>query len=722
MHKKVALITVYDYWGDYLSGILHRLFPGKLDIVRYSTDKNPIQAPIQADLALVTEPILHYVAQRFLVSIPHTIDVKFTFQKSQYDILQAVPAGTRLLIFSDSEQSILSAVSEFQSIGLTHLEFVPFISNPIVGQDYPTTAVTLGHGLTLPDFVEREICVGRRVIDLACLTKIAIYLDLEYMMKREPFVKYADELCPEYNTLFRALDRSQAIDRVSFDLLSRLGEGILLVNGLGVIQDCNDTAASLLGGHSALLGQQIGQVLPCPLTQKLDCINEESAPQVLTVNNTPVSLQLFPIHIQGVSSCALALVSSFEEKENRQRNLRRQVLKKGNIARHTFRDIITANAKMASLKATAERQAKSNATVLITGESGTGKEVLAQAIHNASPRKNRPFVAINCSALPRELLGSELFGYEEGAFTGARRGGKSGLFELANSGTIFLDEIGDMALDLQSQILRVLEEREVLRIGGETAYPVDIRIIAATNQNLWEMMEQGRFRRDLYYRLSVIPLELPPLRCRCEDVLLLLEHFKTFLGCSFSLSQEAGDYLQNYPWYGNVRELRNWVEYLAALQLDHLDIDDTRQLLCGKRLSMQSPEPVESDTSRSFVVQSCAIGGQKEHEFLVSFRAEIAGNELHYYLVMHSLANGHGRGIGRNTLLKDARQAGYHLSEVRVRRIIQTLCRYHLALQGSGRMGSRITPLGLAAFESLRKDPWLKNALQVFDGQDSPPT
>lgn len=714
MRKKIALITVYDYWGDYLSGILHRIFPGKLDIVRYSTDKNPIQDPIQADLALVTEPILHYVAQRFLVSVPHTIDVEFTFQKSQYDLLRDIPAGTRLLIFSDSEQSVLSAVSEFQSIGLTHLEFVPYISNPIVGQDYPTTAVTLGRRLTLPGFVEREICVGRRVIDLACLTKIAIYLDLEYMMKEEPFVKYANELCPERNTLFRAWGRSQAIDQVFFNLLSRLGEGILLVNALGVIQDCNDTAANLLGGHSALLGRQISQVLPCQLTQNLDCISEESAPQVLTVNRTAVSLQLLPIHIQGVSSYALAVVSSFEEKENRQRNLRRQVLKKGSAARHTFRDIITANAKMTALKTAAEKHAKSSATILITGESGTGKEVLAQAIHNASPRKDRPFVAINCSALPRELLGSELFGYEEGAFTGARKGGKSGLFELANSGTIFLDEIGDMALDLQAQILRVLEEREVLRIGGQTAYPVDIRIIAATNQNLWEMMEQGRFRRDLYYRLSVIPLELPPLRCRDGDVLILLEHFKASMGCSFSLSREAEDYLREYPWYGNIRELRNWVEYLAALQPDCLGIGDVKQLLHGRRLP--APPPAESGLSTPAAVQP------ERQESLESFRAEIAGDELYYYLVMRSLVNGHGQGVGRNALLEDARQAGYRLSEVGVRRIIQTLCRHRMALHGSGRMGSRITPLGVTTFEDLQEDPWLKNTLQVLDRRSPKPS
>ena len=173
----------------------------------------------------------------------------------------------------------------------------------------------------------------------------------------------------------------------------------------------------------------------------------------------------------------------------------------------------------------AKRDFGVDSTVLITGESGTGKELFAQSIHNYSPRTNGPFVAVNCAAIPPSLLESELFGYKEGAFTGARKGGKTGLFELAHNGTIFLDEIGEIDLSIQSRLLRVLEERRIMRLGDEKIIPVNVRIIAATNKNLYEMVKSGQFREDFYYRLNVLAIELPPLRDRNSDLDMVIRHF-----------------------------------------------------------------------------------------------------------------------------------------------------------------------------------------------------
>ncbi|MDQ0286432.1 PAS domain S-box-containing protein [Desulfofundulus luciae] len=247
----------------------------------------------------------------------------------------------------------------------------------------------------------------------------------------------------------------------------------------------------------------------------------------------------------------------------------------------TFDDIIGESRAIKELKARAAKIAGSHSTVLITGESGTGKEIFARAIHAASPRKNKPFVAINCGAIPETLLESELFGYEEGAFTGARKGGKPGKFELANHGTIFLDEIGNMSLYLQAKLLRVLQERQVERVGGNRLIPVDIRIIAATNSNLEEMIAKGRFRDDLYYRLSVIPLYIPPLRERPEDIKLLLEyyreHYNNLLGKNIrGYTSRAERACLAYSWPGNVRELINAVEY--AVNLEEGDLIDTGSL------------------------------------------------------------------------------------------------------------------------------------------------
>jgi len=231
----------------------------------------------------------------------------------------------------------------------------------------------------------------------------------------------------------------------------------------------------------------------------------------------------------------------------------------------TFDDLITRSPKMQSLIDLAKRAAMDNSNVLIEGESGTGKELLAHAIHNFSERKKGPFVVIDCSALPRELVESELFGYEEGAFTGAKRGGRQGKFELANGGTVFLDEIGEMPLEVQTKLLRVLQSRYVVRVGGHQPIPVDVRIIAATNRDLEQEVEKGNFRLDLYYRLNVVHFKIPPLRERREDILFLATAFmeknaKKSGRSNYGLDEEVKAALVNYHWPGNVRELENVIE------------------------------------------------------------------------------------------------------------------------------------------------------------------
>ena len=243
----------------------------------------------------------------------------------------------------------------------------------------------------------------------------------------------------------------------------------------------------------------------------------------------------------------------------------KEELQKVQGGKYTIDSIIGSGEKIQWLKMIALRAAKGKSTVLITGESGTGKELFAQAIHYASSRWHGPFIKINCASSPENLLESELFGYEDGAFTGARKGGKPGKFELANGGTIFLDEIGDMSMPMQAKLLRVLQEREIERVGGTKTSPIDVRVIAATNQDLEFMMSQGTFRQDLYYRLNIIALHIPPLRERREDLPELCEALlgKINRGLQFDvdgISKEAMILLSEYDWPGNVRELENILE------------------------------------------------------------------------------------------------------------------------------------------------------------------
>jgi len=245
-----------------------------------------------------------------------------------------------------------------------------------------------------------------------------------------------------------------------------------------------------------------------------------------------------------------------------------------------FEDIITNDPIMLALVENAKSTASSMSNLLIEGESGTGKELFAQAIHNYGTRRKGPFVPINCGAIPRELISSELFGYAEGAFSGAKKGGSPGKFELASGGTLFLDEIGDMPLEQQTSLLRVIQERMVTRIGGHHAIPVDVRIICATNKDLHAEMEAGNFRRDLYYRMNVINIKIPPLRKRPSDVTLLFNHFLEMSDKSRKKTTQVSDavysYLVQYNWPGNVRELQNVVERMVHanpgtyLGLEHL--------------------------------------------------------------------------------------------------------------------------------------------------------
>ncbi|MDQ7096692.1 sigma 54-interacting transcriptional regulator [Desulfosporosinus sp. PR] len=259
----------------------------------------------------------------------------------------------------------------------------------------------------------------------------------------------------------------------------------------------------------------------------------------------------------------------------------------------SFKDYVKQNSHLKETLLLAAKVARTDSTVLILGESGVGKGVLANAVHNCSRRKDKPMIKVNCAAIPEELIESELFGYEEGAFTGAKKGGKLGKFELAHGGTIFLDEIGDMGMTMQAKLLRVLQEREFERVGGTKTVKVDIRVIAATNQDLASMIDNGTFRRDLYYRLNIVPLKLPPLRERKDDIMTLarkfLDQYSKVVGHELTLSPHVVRFFREYDWPGNIRELQNVLEHASivcssmTIELHHLPANMLPKHDCQRR-------------------------------------------------------------------------------------------------------------------------------------------
>ncbi|MEL7625035.1 MAG: sigma 54-interacting transcriptional regulator [Clostridiales bacterium] len=298
------------------------------------------------------------------------------------------------------------------------------------------------------------------------------------------------------------------------------------------------------------------------------------------------------------------LAESALNMRDMERQRRVQQKAAGCRAKYTMQNIVHHSAEMKQLISKAKAFATSDATILISGESGTGKELLAQAIHNASPRRQSPFVAVNCSALTESLLESELFGYEEGAFTGAKKGGKKGLLELAHTGTLFLDEIGDASPAIQTKLLRSLQEKEVFRVGGDKTIPVNLRIIAATHQDLRALVAEGKFRQDLYYRLSVLPLHVPPLRQRKDDILPLLSYFMSQspnkTKAAFTLSRKMESWFREYSWAGNVRELENVVEYMmnTPASLPEMESELCRLLHLKDRQGQQDRQDQQGQQDR----------------------------------------------------------------------------------------------------------------------------
>jgi transcriptional regulator with PAS, ATPase and Fis domain len=360
----------------------------------------------------------------------------------------------------------------------------------------------------------------------------------------------------------KAAQRLQAI-------LNFVHDGIVATDENGVITVMNPAARKTFRiGLDKGIGMPIASLIDNTRINEVLQSGKAEIGQMQKVPDGHILTNRIPIYVDGDVKGAVATFQEVAQIQDAERTIRQTLYGKGLIATYVFDDILTADTHMKSLLEIAKGYSKTGATVLIQGESGTGKELFAQSIHTASPRAHGPFVAVNCAALPRDLLESELFGYVEGAFTGAKKGGKIGLFELAHTGTIFLDEIGDMDKGLQSRLLRVLAERQVMRLGSDTLIPVDIRVIAATNTDLRKQVQSGQFRKDLYYRLNVLSLSLIPLRERQDDIPLLAEHFFEHFSKEHNrsikkLPPEVMRMFGNYTWPGNVRELENVMERIV---------------------------------------------------------------------------------------------------------------------------------------------------------------
>ena len=397
-------------------------------------------------------------------------------------------------------------------------------------------------------------------------------------------MKEVEQLSNEIQKITQELNVYKERELEAFVIGDALYDGIYIIDKMGVIIAVNKVFTQITGIEEAeIIGKPIEflserKVIKKPIGRMV-LEKKEKISIVATVNNQKIVVTGNPIFDEGGNVVQVLIVMrDVTELLRLQEQLEQseKITQKYMDELQYFRtkeiqqsELIGSSASMIQLKELIIQVAQVDVTVLITGETGVGKEVVAREIHKNSPRKDAPYIKVNCAAIPESLLESELFGYERGAFTGAQNKEKLGLFEIANSGTILLDEIGEMPINLQSKLLRVLQEKEIRRLGGTKSIQLDVRVIAATNQKLEQQVSEGKFRQDLYYRLNVIPIQIPPLRSRKEDIPLLINVFLHKYNEKYNQTKyieiSAIELMQQYSWPGNVRELENIIEQLVVI-------------------------------------------------------------------------------------------------------------------------------------------------------------
>jgi propionate catabolism operon transcriptional regulator len=379
------------------------------------------------------------------------------------------------------------------------------------------------------------------------------------------------------NAINQAIQIQESVQKEKYKLnqfnaiLNFTYSGIIATDKDNVIQIYNPMAENIIGiPRKYIVGKNADKVIENTRLSEVLNSKQPEIDQLQRLNNKTILTSRVPILVGGQVEGVVATFRDVKSIEESEHKIRKQLYSKGLISKYTFSNIKGESQAIKRCIDVSKEYANSNFTILISGESGTGKELFAHSIHNQSERRDEAFVAINCAALPENLLESELFGYVRGAFTGAKKEGKTGLFELAHNGTIFLDEITETPLSIQSRLLRVIQEKEVMRLGSDRVIKIDVRIISSTNKNLWKEVVKGKFREDLYYRLSVLELQIPPLRERRKDIPIISREFirDNFQNIYNTYQDKWEDIflnLQKYEFFGNVRELYNVLKRLAIL-------------------------------------------------------------------------------------------------------------------------------------------------------------
>lgn len=682
---------------DHNQRTLEKIFEGHVTIRNYYFDQLREGQTIEGDAFLLSNERLLSPLRPFISDFKKVIMMRRSIQKTGIPAIKDIPEGTDVLVVNDSSDSCVHTVYMLYELGISHLNLIPYDENRdadgiYLGLNY---AVTPGEGWMVPPYIPHVIDFHYRVISFDTLCRISTLLNLDSDIIDRNLIKHRNMLAEftdnRADKFMASHLKSQMINLIVRDFPS----AIFAVDMEYHLIYSNEQADNLLHSTDFLPHVPGNRLEKEPLTMLKDIKSNT----IIELNGERYMVEKAPLSLmdQLMGYCfTLQSESSLKQKEI---SLNHHLQQKGPAAKYHFQDIIYTSPVMEKTIIIAKQAAATDHTVLIRGESGTGKELLAQSIHNYSSRKNYPFVAINCNTLPESLLESQLFGYEGGSFTGARKEGKPGLFEQANQGTIFLDEIGDISPNLQSQLLRVLQERQIMRIGSDKVIDLDVRIIAATNQDLEKLVEEGRFRSDLLYRLNVIPLEVPPLRQRKEDILPLLSVFLKDL--YEKISDEEKIDLCRYPWPGNIRQLESAAKYYETLHAFpgylHTETPSLQDgaaagdFTAADLASMASP-PLRQ-ASPAFQMAATLERTNQSHIPQENPNLSPAALERHI-LFLISLSTEPFHGIGRSGILTRLREQHIRMSDGKLREILARFEADGLITIAKGRGGCRITEKG----------------------------
>lgn len=683
--KKIAVVALDPLAGASYTKEVRDLFGEYAEVVGYSVrDGSAAGVLPRADLfAISTDAYGSAEEEARHVPIDSQImSIEVTFYWETLKKLFEIPQGTKVLFVNVTSNMAREAITQLSSLGVNHLQFIPYYPGAVL-EEPVDVAVIPGESRFVPSSVKTVIDCDHRPCSYGMMVEIALRLGLEYLPETESFMNYAKVVASNHYSFDLMYAKSRRQESQMHILAESLDEGLIGVNETGDIFVCNKKACQIARISEELtMGKKGEEVFPyIPFYQVLR--EKKAVPEkIIRLFGTDISLAVVPVVRKENCIGAFAMLQKFNEQESRQNALRRQMMQKGHYARYTLDDVIGISTAITETKNILRKMAATDSPVLLMGETGTGKELMAHALHQASRRADGPFIAINVAAMPENLLESELFGYEEGAFTGAKKGGRPGLFEFAHQGTLFLDEVEGMSLSMQVKLLRVLQEGEIMRVGGGSIIRVDVRIVAATNESLEEKIQDGSFRKDLYYRLNALTVEIPPLRKRGDDIFLLLDYFMRKMGGDFTLSEGVKTFLRRHPWPGNIRELQNAVEYFNYLAKPVIGLSDLPP-------TMTRFVDDGSDDGEGEVNDNAA----DDKEADMAYQAAV--DKKQFVLNQLALAWKEGKTAGREKILEAAKKDHISMTQKQVRDLLDELAKEGLIQVGRGRGGSKITEKGL---------------------------